>query len=415
MPVFEQRLPTPEVQPADLPSKLPTIFEFAEWIWDRIIDWIARIYEAVLTAYLIRELGERGASENCFTEHGCPDCGSVAARRKGRRERTIAIPQLGDLTFERPYVQCRDCGRSYAPFDRDIGLEPRSKYLGPALVRPLAAVCEVSYRRGAEAYPESPSAMTLWRRVMDHQPSLPRGPQQAEEVCVVDATGIPGREADQQHALGIAHQVRPGGFLYNRPVLERRPIGAICGEEHDLRGLLLRQDIDWVIHDGAMDLEPFVEHPVRCRWHIGHAVGKGMLYRDGITGEKNKQITKELIDLLHDPGEEADELASQLRSWADRHREKAPKSARHVEKAIEGLTEPIKAEKDLPVRTTSPAEREIRELNRRFENGGQWTKEGARRLLTHVQMYRHRRTEYTHWIRTITDLGKPKAVLASQY
>lgn len=415
MPVFDERLPTPEVQPADLPSELPTIYEFVARIWDQIIDWIARLYQALLTAYLIRELGSHGASGNSFTKHGCPDCGSVAARRKGWRKRTVAIPQLGDLTFERPYVQCRDCGRSYAPFDRDIGIEPRSKYVGPALVRPLEAVCEVSYRRGAEAYPESPSAMTLWRRVMDHQPSLPQGPQQNEEVCVVDGTGIPGREADQQHAIAIAHQVREGEPIYHRPVLERRPIGAVCGAEQDLRAPLMGQEVSWVIQDGRLDLEEVVEHPVRCRWHMGHAVGKGMLYRDGITGDENKEITAELIGLVHDPPESPETAAQKLRSWADRHREKAPQSATHVEEAIEGLIEPIKADRDLPVHTTSPAEREIRELNRRFENGGQWTQEGARRLLFHVQMYRHRRSEYTDWIRTITDLGKPKALLASQY
>jgi phosphoribosylaminoimidazole carboxylase (NCAIR synthetase) len=29
------------------------------------------------------------------------------------------------------------------------------------------------------------------------------------------------------------------------------------------------------------------------------------------------------------------------------------------------------------VQTTAPAERVVRELNRRFENGGQWTQAGA--------------------------------------
>ncbi len=413
MPAVAQRLPTPEVQPADLGAELPTIFEFVAWIFDQITDWIARFYKELLAAYLTQELGERGTSGNRFTDHGCPDCTSRSARRKGWRERTVAVPKLGDLTIERPYVECRNCGRSYAPFDRNIGIEARSKYMGEALVRPLEAVCEVSYRRGAEAYPESPSAMTLWRWVRDHQPDLPRSPQAEEEVCIIDATGIPGRAEDTQHALGIAHQVRSDGTRYHRPVLERRPIGAICGGEAGLIEPLRETSSPWVIHDGALNLDEIVEHPVRCRWHIGYGVGQGLLYKDQITGESNKAITEQLIELTRHLPHHPTTAAQALRGWVNRHREKAPHSAHYVEEAIDGLTEPIGADKDLPVTTTSPAEREIRELNRRFENGGQWSKEGAERLLTHVQICRHQPSTYTDWIKATTETGYSNVVLVS--
>mgnify|MGYP006293065581 CR=1 FL=1 len=413
MPALAQRLPTPEVQPADLDGDLPTIFEFARWIIDQITDWIARFYEKLLEAYLAGQLGERGARGNQFIDHGCPDCTSRSARRKGWRERTVAVPKLGDLSFERPYVECTRCGRSYAPFDRDIGIEARGKYMGEALIRPMEAVCEHSYRRGAEAYPESPSAMTLWRWVRDHQPDLPRGPQGEEEVCIIDATGIPGRAADQQHALGIAHQVRPDGLRYNRPVFERRPIGATCGGEASLTEPLRETDSPWVIHDGALNLDGIVEHPVRCRWHIGYGVGQGLLYRDQVTGAPNKEITDEIIALTRDLPNRPEAAAQALRGWVNRYRQKAPRSAHYVEEAIDGLTEPIGADKDLPAETTSPAEREIRELNRRFENGGQWSKDGAERLLTHVQMYRHEPTAYTDWINTTTDTGFSNVALVS--
>lgn len=49
------------------------------------------------------------------------------------------------------------------------------------------------------------------------------------------------------------------------------------------------------------------------------------------------------------------------------------------------------------VETTAPAEREMRELNRRFENGGQWTQAGAENLLRWHQIYRHAPKQWAEW------------------
>ena len=68
---------------------------------------------------------------------------------------------------------------------------------------------------------------------------------------------------------------------------------------------------------------------------------------------------------------------------------------------------------DTSLRVAPVGEREIREMNRRFENGGQWSKDGAGRLLTHVQMYRHEPTAYTEWIKTTTETGFSNVALVS--
>jgi len=49
------------------------------------------------------------------------------------------------------------------------------------------------------------------------------------------------------------------------------------------------------------------------------------------------------------------------------------------------------------VETTAPVEREMRELNRRFENGGQWTQAGAENLLRWHQVYRHAPEQWAEW------------------
>ena len=140
----------------------------------------------------------------------------------------------------------------------------------------MEATVETSYRRGEEAYPESPSASTLWRRVQEHQPALEgsflegsflegsflegsfleenppeegcrtdsAGVGAVGGTCVADATRIPAREEEQDrqahHSLSIAHVVRPDpeGGPGGRPALKREPVAARVGSETRLRTLL---------------------------------------------------------------------------------------------------------------------------------------------------------------------------------
>lgn len=50
------------------------------------------------------------------------------------------------------------------------------------------------------------------------------------------------------------------------------------------------------------------------------------------------------------------------------------------------------------VETTAPAEREMRELNRRFENGRQWTRSGAENPVQWHQVYRHDSKRWSRWL-----------------
>jgi len=166
---------------------------------------VGKATEVQLADRLRKELGPCGKVGNGFEEDcevECPRCGSGAAYRKGTRPRTMEVPRLGAVEVERPYLECRVCGRSYVPYE--AGAPERCRYAQEALRRPIEATMETSYRRGAEAYPESPSARTLWRIVDEGPPPTTKeeGPLDAdaealrgpERTCVADATRIPARE-----------------------------------------------------------------------------------------------------------------------------------------------------------------------------------------------------------------------------
>ena len=245
-----------EVQ-MQISSEAPTdVFGLADQLVEFARVLVGKVTEARLADRLREELGPCGKAGNCLEEDcgvECPRCGSEAAYRKGTRPRTVEVPRLGTVEVERPYLECRQCGRSYAPYS--AGAPERRRYGQEALRRPIEATMETSYRRGAEAYPESPSARTLWRIVNGGPPptSEEEGPLDAdaealkapERTCVADATRIPAREEDAQHSLSIAHAVEPDGTGVDRaggaggrPALKRQPVAGRVGSETRLREAL---------------------------------------------------------------------------------------------------------------------------------------------------------------------------------
>ena len=403
-------------------SEAPTnVYDLADQLMELARTLVGKVAEAKLTDRLRKELGPRGTAGNRFEEAcevECPRCGSGAAYRKGTRPKAVEVPRLGTVEVERPYLECRQCGRSYVPYE--AGAPERRRYGQEALRRPIEATMETSYRRGAEAYPESPSERTLWRIVNEGAPetteeaseedSKEDAPLEAdaeamrasERTCVADATRIPAREEDAQHSLSIAHAVEPDrtGGPGGRRALKRRPVAGRVGSETRLREALSEVSVSTLVTDGQMDVSDVADRCGRCRWHLPRSV-RYLLYNDGVSGDRNQQLTGEVRELTYT--DYANPVAAQttLTRWAAVRRQEAPQAAGHVERAAPQIG--VYARSDPPpsagfaVETTAPVEREMRELNRRFENGGQWTRSGAENLLQWHQIYRHHSKRWAGW------------------
>ena len=415
------------------------VFQVAQRLLVQFKALLAAVIAAELAARLKRELGQRGQSGNRFEKSGgpearaaCPDCGSGAANRKSWRDRTVEIPRLGGVEIRRPYLTCRNCDRAYTPYD--AGLPDQRRYGWEGLRRPMEATVETSYRRGEEAYPESPSASTLWRRVQEHQPALegsflegsfleenppeenPPEENPPEEgrrtdsagvgavggTCVADATRIPACEEDQDrqahHSLSIAHAVRPDpeGGPGGRPALKREPVAARVGSETRLRDALEERPIQTLITDGKMEVSSTAARTGRCRWHLPRSV-RYLLYNDEVTGERNEALTDSIREVVHAEYPNGHAAEAALTRWSAVCRLLAPQAATAVERAASGIAVYAEVPDAFTVESTAPAEREMRELNRRFENGGQWTRPGAENLLQYHQIYRHAPERWVQW------------------
>jgi hypothetical protein len=382
---------------------------------------VAEALKALLRARLREELGPRGQPGNRFgpgQEAECPGCGSGAAYRKGFRTRTVEVRRLGALEVERPYLECKACGRSYTPYAG--GVPEQRRYGREALRRPMEATLETSYRRGAEACPESPSASTLWRRVQEQSPEGSRTLAEASGVeagvvpwatatCVADSTPIPARRASggrkqASHSLSIAHLVEsdPDGGPGGRSALQRHPVAARVGSETRLRADLRSVPIRSLITDGKMEIAGVAPFVGRCRWHLPRSIRYG-LYNDDVSGDFNERLTGSLRSLVHEGFPSGAMARDLLQRWAAACDLVAPQSATTVERAIDSIAIYAERPEAFTVETTAPAEREMRELNRRFENGGQWTRPreseipSAENLLRWHQVYRHAPAQWTDW------------------
>ena len=451
-------MPQVEVQQGDfdvqiqVASEAPAdVYALAERLVELARTLVGEVLEAQLKERLRNELGPRGQAGNRFSAQNqvggesdpgceerpsgceksvpeCPDCGCGAAYRKGTRKRMVETERLGTIEFERPYLECKNCGRSYVPYSG--GSPGQRRYGRQALKRPMEATLETSYRRGAEAYPESPSASTLWRRVQEQSPegakalperSLPEGilperilperilPETESDViswltgtCVADSTPIPAREASSgrkqaSHSLSIAHLVEPGpDGPGRRPALCRHPIAARVGSETRLRADLKSVPIRSLVTDGKMDVGGIAPLVGRCRWHLPRSI-RYELYNDDVSGAFNERLTESLRSLVHEGFPNGVAARKALTRWAAACRLVAPQSATTVERAADAIAIYADQPEAFTVETTAPAEREMRELNRRFENGGQWTRTGAENLLQWHQIYRHAPNQWDAW------------------
>ena len=421
-------MPQVEVQHGDfdvqtqVASEAPAdIYALAERLVDLARTLVGEILEAQLKERLRKELGPRGQAGNRFPEESaleCPDCRCGAAYRKGTRTRIVEAERLGTIEFERPYLECKSCGRSYVPYSG--GSPERRRYGRQALKRPMEATLESSYRRGAEAYPESPSASTLWRWVQEQSPEESRALSDPESsdpesnvvpwpagTCVADSTPIQAREASSgrkqtSHSLSIAHLVEPGpDGPGGRSALCRHPVAVRVGSETRLRADLRSVPIRSLVTDGKMEVSGAAPLVGRCRWHLPRSI-RYELYNDDVSGDFNERLTDSLRSLVHEGFPNGVAARKALTRWAAACRLVAPQSATTVERAADAIGIYADRPEAFTVQTTAPAEREMRELNRRFENGGQWTRAGAENLLRWHQIYRHAPEQWAEWF---TDPG----------
>lgn len=347
-----------------------------------ISGWLKLVQEQTLSEWIGARWQPLPTAQRAL---GCPQCGSVDVQRKCWRKRTLRVACFGAIPLPRRQVCCSDCGHTWMPFEEALKLPSGShgpKLLGQALRR----VVDMSYQKAADVDPRGPSAGKLHRLVQQIEP-----PDEGDSVqtAVVDATEVPGWRSSKQLSLSLAHHIAPATKQQDPskrpPRRKRRLLAVAAGSEADIKPQLGSLDIQGLVHDGKLDLSSSATHVGRCRWHIPYTV-RYLLYKDGIKGKDNKNRVESLRERIWD--------SQGIDGWLTSNSD-ARAACTHVKASLDGLHEMEDHPQDFTVQTTSHVEREMKELNKRFENGGGWTPAGAENLLWLHQLNRFEPKRFT--------------------
>ncbi len=357
------------------------LFELAKQLQELVKPVFEKLLKGMQQGALENQLGPRYTSGNRFDSKRCPECESRAANRKTFRTRSALVPKLGEVEVPKAYVSCRDCGRSWGPYDEQLGLPEEKQYGAQALMEPLKEAIRTTYRRASTLFEWAPSPMTLWRTLTENPPETES--VQGEETVLVDATKVPSQGDFTQWSLSVAH-----GFSSEGGADSRTVVASASGKEKDIKFELSDEDIDTLVHDGNLEFGEVAKRPARCWWHLPRQL-RVLMHQQGTTDPSNRRLTRSFKRCLYALGFDEKKARRYLAKWADVVRPLSETAAQYVKGAREGIVQYLKAPGAFATHSTSWVEREMVELNKRFENGAVWSQHGSGAMLAHHQMLRH--------------------------
>jgi hypothetical protein len=345
------------------------------------LDLGSRVVEQVQDEFLKRVLqGEAElVCQRCGVVHVGPSASLV---RRGSRARKLRISS-GVLCFALRQITCRECDRTWSPFAELLGLQPRQR-ISEELERKLVeAVTNQSFAKTcslAEAWlGSSVSARTLHRCVQERGARIAFTPVPGCKVAMADGTKVPAGKSRYGTDVRIALQILGRSTQNGRSRVHKRIAGWSIGPGGWQQALpagiaseTIVTDRESGIAEVLAALHPGVRHQL-CEWHMGHSA-KHLLALDHVPVAQREKLVQELNAILWN--EDAQEVKRERFEafWRGLPYRRAKAMLSDSQERILYI-EPSAA------LTTSPAEREMREVNRRTNVGVLWSVPGVNHML----------------------------------
>ncbi len=329
----------------------------------------------------------------------CPGCGVVhrgpaSLLRRGRRMR-IVHTSSGRVRFPLRQVSCGVCRKTFCPFGPALGLRPRQR-VAEELVEQLAGgVLHQSYAKtcalGRQWLGGSLGPRTLWRAVQTRGKQIAftrRGPLNA---FVVDGTRVRCGRRYRGEAVVLGLQIEGREGRPGRIRVHKRLIGFGLGRDSWEAALAAGSDAPLVVTDAAAGVRehvsavcPNARHQL-CEWHLTWSL-QHFLTLHGVRPALRRALARELGAILL-------RRSAQGRAAYWRFRRKL-RRYRNVTSLLDQAVPYIMYRKRSAERTTSIAEREMREINRRTDIGVRWSISGVKNLLSLKLGQRHNPDDY---------------------
>lgn len=329
--------------------------------------------------------------QRCGVVHSGPDAAVV---RRGSRRRQIRTSS-GQVSFRLIQLTCLECGATWSPYPELLGLEPRQRVC-EELVRKLTdLVTRLSYANttdlGTQWLGASMAPRTLHRAVQERGTKVEFTEAEAFEVLIADTTCVPAGPVDRGETACVALQVCKRPRRRGRSRYTKRVVGFGLGWGSWEEALATRADPALVVTDGEMGVHQVVEayfpnaRHQQCEWHVPHSINQSLML-DGMPVQQRREMQAELRTIFWKRGAKARERYQEFANRLSRYH----RTHTLLTNALPYLLYPQPS----IVRSTSLAEREMRELNRRTDVGVRWSLSGIANMLKLRLAKRHNPDDY---------------------
>jgi hypothetical protein len=339
----------------------------------------AEIIERLQDDHVERVL--RGEAEIVCTRCGVVHTSGQRLSRRGARPRKLRTSS-GEICFHLRQVTCRDCRRTWSPYAERLGLRPRQRIAEEFERKLVEVVTDLSYaktvRLGETWLGAKVSTRTLHRFVQERGSRMIFTPAADCKVVVADGTKVPAARPRFGTDVRIAFQVLGRTIQNGRSVIQKRIVGWSIGPVGWAQALPPGIASEAIVTDRESGIakvmaaqHPGVRHQL-CEWHIGHTM-KHLMKLDQVPMRERKAKVGELNDIIWKGGADA---STRFRQFWEGLKESPRAQAMLRDSESRTLYSTPTAE-----RTSSAAEREMREINRRTDVGVQWSVPGVNNMM----------------------------------
>ena len=365
------------------------IFSYHSNIVNRVVQFACKesdAYFADRTMGLIRALQlrwYRRSRRYIF----CPSCGVNEHTRKGWRPRVLRSSR-GRLVLLVLQAKCKCCGRAFRPFTKALGLPFSRRCTDELIEKAVSLGVQIPFQRSSDILKKltagSLSAEGIRQKIAAKAKVLVFRDKVSGKTVLTDSTKVKAGAKERGASVQMAITAEPGPMVAGRPTIRKELVHLHVGDVEPLRDHLGAIRPQRIVHDGDTDFSGCADSVQRCRWHLVYQL-KHYLWQDDIPHEDRAIYQGRLKDILFGEWSTAPRM---LRVFIkDLETAGCITSAEHLRNA-RSETFTYRIDKNFTYATTTPIEREMRELNRRADVGVRWSERGVENVLKVLFHYR---------------------------
>jgi hypothetical protein len=285
-------------------------------------------------------------------------------------------------------AKCKCCGRTFRPFTTALGLPFSRRCTDELIEKAVSLGIQMPFRRSSDILKKltagSLSAEGIRRKIAAKAKTVVLREDVADKTVLTDSTKVKAGVKERGASVQVAITAEPGPMVAGRPTIKKALVHLHVGDVEPLRDHLGVIRPQRIVHDGDTDFSDCSDSVQRCRWHLVHQL-KHYLWQDEIPHEDRATYQGRLKDILFGEWNTAPRMLGTF--IKDLESAGCTTSAEHLRNAhFEAFT--YRTDGNYTYSTTTPIEREMRELNRRADVGARWSEIGVENVLKVLFYYR---------------------------